>query len=127
MRQITRNLKIKHPFFSSFQNLLFAPHQTPRMKCLSIIVTVSSQAPNTYFLRLLFPSISQATARHLAFSLLEKWNIINIMLNFMMKIPCYSEAECFVSSYYAERTSFMPKEQDYTTLFKREMLNIKKK
>lgn len=33
MRQSTRDLKIKHFFFTSFQKCVLSPHQPPRRKC----------------------------------------------------------------------------------------------
>lgn len=129
MQPITRDLKIKHPLFSSFQNLLSAAHQTPTMRCWrrSRDQSTLSQPPGVttaYFLDLLFPRISQATARHLAFSLLENWNRINILLNFERRISCSPKAKC-LSLLLRPKEHLL--EQDYTTLFKRDMLIVKKK
>lgn len=129
MQQITRDLKIKHPLFSSFQNLLFAAHQIPMMRCWrrSRDQSTLSQppgAPTTYFLGLLFPRISQATARHLAFSLLENWNRINILPNFERRISCFPPKPSVCLFFLCLENIFWNK---IIPLFKRDMLIIKKK
>lgn len=121
MRQITRDLKIKHPLFSSFQNLSFAPLQTPMMRCWRRGAAPRAHCHSLRERPLLIPwsplsKVSQATARHLVFSLLENGNRINIPLKFKRRISCSPKAKC-LSLLLVPREHLL--EQDYTTLFKK--------